>query len=479
MQCEAIIGLEVHAQLLTEAKIFSSSSAEYGGEPNSKTDPVVLGLPGALPVLNRRAVEFALKMGLATECKIASFSRFARKHYFYPDLPKGYQISQYELPLCSEGYVEIELEDGSPKRIGLNRIHLEEDAGKSIHDPVISGADTLIDLNRSGVPLMEIVSEPDFRSAEEAYAFLIRLKQLVTYLEICDGNMEEGSLRCDANVSVKPHESQQFGVKTEVKNMNSFRNVERALTFEIERQKQLIENGQIVQPETLLWDADAGIARPMRSKEESPDYRYFPEPDILPLTISKAWIDEIKSSLPELPQQRKKRFVTQYNLPVYDADILTDSKELADYYEAVAANCRVYKLISNWVMSDVLRILNDQKQEIRDFPVSARDFAELLNLIADNTISQKIARTVFEEMLQTGEQAGAIVNKKDLAQISDEGALNELVSRILSENPKQVDQYKAGKEKVFGYFVGQVMKATRGKANPAVVNKLLKAKLRK
>ncbi|RMF61046.1 MAG: Asp-tRNA(Asn)/Glu-tRNA(Gln) amidotransferase subunit GatB, partial [Calditrichaeota bacterium] len=447
------------------------------GEPNSQTDPVVLGLPGVLPVLNQKAVEFAIRMGLATNCEIATYSRFARKHYFYPDLPKGYQISQYELPICSNGYVDIELEDGTQKRIGIIRIHLEEDAGKSIHDPAIAGDATLVDLNRSGVPLIEIVSEPDIRSPQEAYAYLIRLKQLVTYLDICDGNMEEGSLRCDANVSLRKVGEKTFGVKTEVKNMNSFRNVERALSFEIERQKQILEQGGEVVQETLLWDADAGVARVMRGKEEAHDYRYFPEPDLLPLTISEEWIEKIRSELPELPQHKKERFIKEYQLPEYDATLLTGSKELATYYEQAVAHCADYKLVSNWVMGEVIRVLNERKIEINDFPIPPESLAELLNLVVDNTISQKIAKTVFEEMLQTGKAPRTIVEEKGLSQISDESALEKIVSDVLAQFPSQVEEYRSGKEKVLGFLVGQVMKATRGKANPGLVNKLLKQKL--
>ncbi|NOX36821.1 MAG: Asp-tRNA(Asn)/Glu-tRNA(Gln) amidotransferase subunit GatB [Calditrichaeota bacterium] len=478
MKYEAVIGLEVHAQLLTDSKIFCGCSTTFGAEPNSQTCPVCLGMPGVLPVLNERAVEFAIKMGLATHCKIAPFSRFARKNYFYPDLPKGYQISQYELPLCSDGYVDIELEDGTRKRIGIIRIHLEEDAGKSIHDPVLAGEDTLVDLNRCGVPLIEIVSAPDLRSPQEAYAYLVRLKQLVTYLGICDGNMEEGSLRCDANVSVRPVGSTEFGVKTEVKNMNSFRNVERALTFEINRQIQLLESGGEVVQETLLWDAHAGEARPMRSKEEAHDYRYFPEPDLVPMVIEESWVQKIRESLPELPLARKERFMEQYKLPAYDAGILTMTRELADYYEAVVTECRDYKLASNWVMGEVLRVLNERKIEITEFPISAQQLARLLNLILDETISSKIAKTVYEEMLNTGEDPAKIVEKKGLAQVTDRATIEAIVVKVLEENPKQVEQYRSGKEKVFGYFVGQVMRATRGKANPGLVNEILKEKLR-
>ncbi len=477
MEYEAIIGLEVHAQLLTDSKVFCGCSTRFGAEPNTQTCPVCLGMPGVLPVLNKRAVEFAIRMGLATNCRIARFSRFARKNYFYPDLPKGYQISQYELPLCEDGSVEIELEDGRRKTIGIIRIHLEEDAGKSIHDPAIAGEETLTDLNRCGVPLIEIVSKPDLRSPQEAYAYLVRLKQLVTYLDICDGNMEEGSLRCDANVSVRPKGSRAFGTKTEVKNMNSFRNVERALAYEIDRQIQVLTSGGTVEQETLLWDANQGVARTMRSKEEAHDYRYFPEPDLVPLTISEAWIEEIRARLPELPRAKKQRFMEQYQLRAYDADILTSSKELADYYEAVARECPDFRLTSNWIMSEVLGVLNEQKIDITQFPVPPEQLAELLNLIVKKTISNNIAKTVFKKMLETGRRAGDIVEKEGLAQISDASVLEEIVDKVLTENPKQVEQYLSGKEKVFGYFVGQVMRATRGKANPAEVNRILRNKL--
>ncbi len=477
MQYEAVIGLEVHAQLLTDSKIFCGCSTRFGAEPNSQTCPVCLGMPGVLPVLNERAVEFAIRMGLATNCSIAPFSRFARKNYFYPDLPKGYQISQYELPLCSNGYVDIELEDGTEKRVGIIRIHLEEDAGKSIHDPALAGEDTLVDLNRCGVPLIEIVSAPDLRTPQEAYAYLVRLKQLVTYLGICDGNMEEGSLRCDANVSVRPVGSDTFGVKTEVKNMNSFRNVERALTYEINRQIQVLESGGKIVQETLLWDANEGIARPMRSKEEAHDYRYFPEPDLVPLEVSSEWIESIRASLPELPRARKKRFVEQYQIPEYDAGVLTMTRELADYYEAVAANCNEYKMVSNWVMGEVLRVLNEQKIDITAFPISPERLANLLKLIINKTISNNIAKTVFEELLQSDKDPQAIVEEKGLAQVSDRSVIEKIVDQVIADNPKQLEQYRSGKTKVFGYFVGQVMRATKGKANPAIVNEILKEKL--
>ncbi|HQU73369.1 MAG TPA: Asp-tRNA(Asn)/Glu-tRNA(Gln) amidotransferase subunit GatB [Calditrichia bacterium] len=477
MEFEAVIGLEVHAQLLTESKIFTPSSARFGGDPNTQTDPVVLGLPGVLPVLNRRAVDFAMKMALATNSRITPLNTFARKHYFYPDLPKGYQISQFDLPLCTGGYIEIDLEEGGRKKIGLTRIHMEEDAGKSIHDANLAGEDTLVDLNRSGVPLIEIVSEPDIRSAREAYQYLSELKQIVTYLEICDGNMEEGSLRCDANISIRPVGESAFGVKTEVKNMNSFRNVERAINYEIERQTRMVLDGERIVQETLLWDANAGVARTMRSKEEAHDYRYFPEPDLLPLEISTAWIEEVRATLPELPRARRERLAKQYGIPEYDAEVLCATRDLADYYEEAAKHCGDPKLVSNWIMSDVLRILNEQKIDIGTFSISPQRLAGLINLILDDTISSKIAKAVFEDMLTSPEEARAIVEAKGLVQISDSGELEALIDQILADNPNQVEQFRSGKDKLFGFFVGQVMKATSGQANPQMVNDILRKKL--
>ncbi len=477
MEYEAVIGLEVHAQLLTQSKIFCGCSTTFGSGPNTQTCPICLGMPGVLPVLNEKAVEFAIKLGLATNCRIARFSKFARKNYFYPDLPKGYQISQYELPICEKGWLEIQLEDGIKKKIGITRIHLEEDAGKSIHDEAIAGEESLVDVNRCGVPLLEIVSEPDIRSPQEAYAYLMELKQILTYLEICDGNMEEGSLRCDANISLRPVGQQEFGVKTEMKNMNSFRNVERALTFEIERQKAILESGNTVEQETLLWDADAGIARPMRLKEEAHDYRYFPEPDLVPLLISEEQIVKIKSELPELPAAKKERFQKEYNLPIEDAAILTSSKQLANYYERLAAVSKDPKMASNWVMVDVLRILKEKKIEIEDFPISPDRLGRLLNLIYEKKISHTAARTVFEEMLQKDEDPEAIVKQKGLMQISDVDTLEPIIEKIFQESLPQVEQYRSGKKQVLSYFVGQTMKATKGKANPALVSQLWKKKL--
>jgi len=476
---EAVIGLEVHAQLLTHSKAFCACTTKFGNTPNANSCPVCLGMPGVLPVLNKEVVEFILKMGIATDCSIAPRSIFARKNYFYPDLPKGYQISQYEEPICANGHVDVELKDGSTKRIGITRIHMEEDAGKSIHDVDV---DTLVDVNRCGVPLIEIVSEPDIRNSHEAYEYLSMIKQIVTYLGICDGNMEEGSLRCDANVSVRLKGEKKFGTKTEVKNMNSFRNVERALDYEINRQIVLIEDGGAVVQETLLWDADKNVAVSMRSKEEAHDYRYFPDPDLVPVLVDEPWIQRVRSSLPELPKERRDRFVGEYALPKYDAGILTLEKPLADYYENAVSkisrkNPEGYKAISNWVMTDVLRVMNDEHIALQDFPISPENLAAMVNLIADGVISGKIAKEVFEEMVKTKESPKTIVERLGLVQLSDASAIDKIVDEILSKNPSQREQYRNGKTQLFGFFVGETMKATKGKANPKIVNDILKTKL--
>ncbi|PIW98780.1 MAG: Asp-tRNA(Asn)/Glu-tRNA(Gln) amidotransferase GatCAB subunit B [Ignavibacteria bacterium CG_4_8_14_3_um_filter_37_9] len=470
---EAVIGLEVHAQLLTDTKIFCGCSTKFGNEPNTNVCPICLGHPGVLPVLNKKVVEFALLMGVATTSKINTTSIFARKNYFYPDLPKGYQISQYEKPICEFGTVEIEKKDGTKKNIGITRIHMEEDAGKSIHD---RGETTSIDVNRCGVPLLEIVSEPDMRSAEEAYLYLAKIKQLVQYLEICDGNMEEGSLRCDANISVRPIGQKEFGTKAEIKNMNSFKNVERAINYEIKRQIELIEDGGKVNQQTLLWDADANEAHPMRSKEEAHDYRYFPDPDLVPVEINVEWFDELKAKVPELPDAKRERFISAFHLPVYDAEVLTQSKELANYFEQVANVTNDYKAASNWVMVEVLKVLNEQKINIETFAVTPQNLGGLINLIQQGTISGKIAKDVFAEMLETKQTAEAIVKEKNLVQISDTSEIEKVIQLIFDANENQVKEFLDGKEKVFGFFVGQTMKATKGKANPQVVNELLKKK---
>jgi len=471
---EAVIGLEVHAQLLTESKIFCGCSTRFGNAPNSNVCPICLGHPGVLPVLNKKVVEFISLMGMATNCTINEKSTFARKNYFYPDLPKGYQISQFDQPICEHGFVNIQFPDKSTKKIGITRIHMEEDAGKSIHD---QSFETLVDVNRCGVPLMEIVSEPDLRTGTEAYLYLSIIKQLVQYLGICDGNMEEGSLRCDANISVRLKGETKLGTKTEVKNMNSFRNVEKAISYEIERQIDIIEDGGTIVQQTLLWDADLNEIRPMRSKEEAHDYRYFPEPDLLPVLVDENWKNEISANLPELPDVRRKRFIENFKLPEYNADILTQSKSTADYYENVIKVTNDYKSASNWVMVDVLKILNDKKIDITEFQISSKNLGKLINLINEGTISGKIAKDVFANMLEEDKSPEEIVKEKNLLQISDTSEIEKIIEEILSKNQSQVQEYIDGKEKVFGFFVGQVMRETKGKANPKIVNDFLRKKL--
>jgi aspartyl-tRNA(Asn)/glutamyl-tRNA(Gln) amidotransferase subunit B len=480
---EPVIGLEVHAQMLTQSKAFCSCSTTFGNEPNTNVCPVCLGMPGSLPVLNRSLVDFAIRMGLAVECAIAPRSVFARKNYFYPDLPKGYQISQYEWPICTNGNIVIELDDGSQRRIGILRIHMEEDAGKSIHD---LDPDTLVDVNRCGVPLIEIVSEPDMRSPREAYHYLLRIRQLLTYLEICDGNMEEGSFRCDANVSVRRSGETVLGTKTEVKNMNSFRNVERALEYEINRQTRLLEDGGRVVQETLLWDADRGVALPMRSKEEAHDYRYFPEPDLGPVLVDEHRIADVRASLPELPVARRNRFIQQLGLPRYDADVLTAEKKVADYFETgLAALARLTaadqrenaKTVSNWVMTEVLRVIGETHVPVDGFPVAPGRLAAMIGLIQNGTISGKIAKDVFEEMLSSPDQPMDIVKRKGLLQVSDSAAIGLVVTRVIERFPAQVQKYMDGNVKLFGFFVGEVMKETQGRANPGIVNELLQRTL--
>jgi len=476
MPYEAIIGLEVHAQLLTKSKIFCNCSTKFGAQPNSHVCPVCMGMPGILPVLNKKVVEFALKMALATHCRINFYSVFARKNYFYPDLPKGYQISQYEHPLAEDGWVEIEV-NGQKKQIGILRIHMEEDAGKLMHDP--HKPISYVDFNRTGVPLIEIVSKPDIRTPEEGVAYLKKLRSILRYLEICDGNMEEGSFRCDANISLRLANAEKFGVRTELKNMNSFKHVQRALAYEIERQRSILEQGGNVIQETRLWDENRGITRSMRGKEEAHDYRYFPDPDLMPVVIDKKWIEEIEKTLPELPDVKKERFKQVYGLPEYDAEVLTSEKELAEYFERVVKWGSDAKLASNWLMSEVLRKLNQQKQEITACPITPKDLAELLQLIQKGTISGKIAKVVFEEMYSSGKPASQIVREKGLVQITDQAVLEKIAQKIIESYPKEVEQYKAGKEKLLGFFVGQMMKQTKGKANPQLVNKIFKKLLQK
>ncbi len=479
MKYEPVIGLEVHAQLLTESKIFCGCSTRFGREPNENACPVCAGLPGVLPVLNQRVVEFAIKAGLATHCEIARSSILARKNYFYPDLPKGYQISQYELPICVNGYVDVEV-DGAVKRVRLTRIHMEEDAGKNIHDA--HGDWSLVDLNRAGVPLLEIVSEPDLCSREEAGAYLRTLRMMLQYLGICDGNMEEGSFRCDANISVRPQGSDTLGTKIEIKNLNSFRAVERALEFEIERQIDALSGGGKLVQETRLWDEQREETRTMRSKESAHDYRYFPDPDLLPLKVDEKWIAEIRATLPELPSARKARFLSEYALPAYDAELLTSRKDIADYFEDAVKIHAHPKALSTWIVGDLFRELKDRRLDehfyITNWPVDARRLARLVQMIDQGKISGKIAKTVFETMLASQREPEQIVSDKGLEQVSDTGSIETAIDHVLAANPKQVEQYLSGNEKVFGFLVGQIMKATQGKANPQRVNEILREKLK-
>ena len=473
---ETVIGLEIHAQLATESKIFSGSATRYGAPPNAQANLVDLGYPGVLPVLNAQAVRMAVKLGLAINARIATHSVFARKNYFYPDLPKGYQIRQYELPIVAEGAIDIVLEDGSTKRIGVTRAHLEEDAGKSLHEglPGVTG----IDLNRAGTPLVEIVSEPHLRSAREAVAYMKKVHTLVRYLEICDGNMQEGSFRCDANVSVRPLGAQKFGTRAEIKNLNSFRFVERAINYEVARQIDLLESGGKVVQETRLYDPDKAETRSMRSKEEANDYRYFPDPDLLPVELDQAFIDAVRASLPELPDQKAGRFASEYGLSPYDAGVLTASRELADYYEdVVRAAPQDPKLAANWVMGELAAALNKENLDVTSGKLAAGRLAGLLARIADQTISGKLAKEVFESMWAEGATADAVIEAKGLRQITDSAAIEGVIDAVLQKNPGQLAEYRSGKDKLFGFFVGQVMKATGGKANPAQLNELLKKKL--
>jgi aspartyl-tRNA(Asn)/glutamyl-tRNA(Gln) amidotransferase subunit B len=474
---EPVIGLEVHAQLQTRTKLFCACPAAYGAAPNSNVCPVCLGLPGALPVLNLAAVEMAVRLALAAGCTIHRESFFARKNYFYPDLPKGYQISQFDRPYATGGGMTIDAE-GGPRTIGLVRIHLEEDAGKSIHEGLPdSGRKTYLDFNRTGVPLCEIVSEPAIRTPAEAHAYLVRLRSILTYLGVCDGNMEEGSLRCDANISLRPHGREAFGTRTELKNLNSFRNVQRALEHEIARQEEILREGGEVEQETRLFDAGAGVTRSMRSKEESHDYRYFPEPDLLPLVITDEQVERLRARLPELPARRKRRFMTEMGLTEQLAENLTLDRSVADYFEEVAGRCGDPRTAGNWVMGDLTRLLNDRKIGIGRSPVSAENLAALLTLVGKRTISGKIAKEVFQAMVDEGRPPGEIVAERGLAQITDEAEIRRIIRQVLAASEAQVEQYRSGKEAIFGYLVGQVMKATRGKANPELANRLLKEAL--
>jgi aspartyl-tRNA(Asn)/glutamyl-tRNA(Gln) amidotransferase subunit B len=474
MKYETVIGLEVHAQLQTNTKIFCGCETKFGEDANTRTCPVCIGMPGVLPVLNKKAVEFIVKTGLATHCTISPSSRFARKNYFYPDLPKGYQISQYELPVCEKGYVEIVV-DGKVKRIGLTRIHLEEDAGKNLHQP--EGGASLVDLNRAGTPLMELVSEPDIRSPEEASEYLKKLRAILRYIEVSDADMEKGNFRCDANVSIRPVGAKEFGTRAEVKNVNSFKFVQKALEYEIKRQAQVLDDGGKVIQETRLFDSTKGVTFSMRSKEEAHDYRYFPEPDLVPIVVSRETVEAIRKTIPELPDARRERFAKEYGLPEYDADMLTQSRALAAYFEETAKLSGQSKVAANWIMGELMRLLNAENREIEDCPIKPDLLARMIKMINDGVISTKIAKTVFEEMYKTGKDAETVVKEQGLVQVSDTGAIEEIIAGVIKANPGQAADYKAGKEKLFGFFVGQVMKASKGKANPELVNELLKKKL--
>ncbi|MFV2060849.1 MAG: Asp-tRNA(Asn)/Glu-tRNA(Gln) amidotransferase subunit GatB [Gammaproteobacteria bacterium] len=475
MEWETVLGLEIHTQLATKTKIFSGAATQYGAQPNTQACAVDIALPGILPVLNHSVLNMAIKFGLAIDAYIEKKSVFARKNYFYPDLPKGYQISQMDLPIVGKGQVEIELDDGTTKTVGVTRAHLEEDAGKSLHKDY-QGM-TGIDLNRAGTPLLEIVSEPDMRSAEQAVAYMKKIHSIVRYLEISDGNMAEGSFRCDVNVSVRPKGQQEYGTRAELKNINSFKFVEKAIAVEVERQIDILESGGTIKQETRLYDANKNETRPMRSKEEAMDYRYFPDPDLLPVLVDEATIESIRKTLPELPDAKRIRFETEFSLSLYDANILTLSRDVADYFEEVASKTKDAKLSVNWINGELSGILNKENKSITESPVSAEMLAGLINRIKDNTISGKIAKEVFAAMWASEGDADKIIESKGLKQITDTGAIETIVDEIIAANPEQVEQYKAGKGKVLGFFVGQAMKASKGKANPAQLNELLKSKL--
>jgi aspartyl-tRNA(Asn)/glutamyl-tRNA(Gln) amidotransferase subunit B len=477
MKYETVIGLEVHVQINTKTKIFCSCSTEFGSRPNENTCPICLGMPGVLPVLNKRFLESSMKACLATHCTIEPMNRFARKNYFYPDLPKGYQISQFELPLGTKGYINIHV-NGVQKTIGLTRIHMEEDAGKLIHGENLgSPGKSYVDFNRTGVPLCEVVSEPDMRSSEEARAYLSELKTILEYTEVSDCNMEEGSFRCDANVSIRPVGQKEFGTRTEIKNLNSFKFVQKAIEFEVARQTKVLDQGDTVKQETRLYDSDRGETFPMRSKEEAHDYRYFPDPDLVPILVDEAWVERIRQTLPELPEQKRERFIKQYGIPEYDTGVLTSSKPLAAYFEECATLYPQPKTISNWLMGDLLRELKKDGKDILNCPISPSALVDLLKLIDSGTISGNIAKVVFEEMYQTQNSASSIVEKKGLKQITDSSAIEKIVEEVLQANPSQVEELKGGKEKVLGFLVGQVMKLSKGKANPGMVNKLIIEKM--
>lgn len=470
MEYEPVIGLEVHAQLKTQSKIFSSSSTKFGSPPNSQVNPLCLGMPGVLPVLNSKVLELAVKAALATDCEIKLTSRFARKNYFYPDLPKGYQISQYEEPFSVNGFLDVEAE-GETKKIRIKRIHLEEDAGKLIHED--SATDSFVDLNRAGTPLIEIVTEPDIRSSEEAVSYVRKIRSIMRYIGVCDGNMEQGSLRCDANISVRKKGSQELGTKTEIKNLNSFRFIQKAIDYEIERQSELIENGKNIIQETRLFDPEKGKTSSMRTKEDAHDYRYFPDPDLPPVVLEKSWVESLKKSLPELPDHRLKRFLSDYKLSPDDARILTSSRELADYFEKCLENFDDPTELSHWIITEMLREV-DPESDINNCPVTPGMLAELLNLIKSGTINRKIAKEIFPEMIAENRRAEDIIKQKGIKQISDDSEIEDVVRRVLTDNPGEVDRYRSGDNKLMGFFVGQVMKQTQGRANPKLVNEAIR-----